>query len=512
MSIRQPTIKFVVDLHEHIACSMATGYAQASGLPGVVYVSAAPGLVNLMAGLYNARYTRMPLVALVDQQDTQILNDDPPLSGPLSEMAKSVCKWTCELRTGGEIARVIRRAFHEALTPPRGPTLIALPVNILPRLSAGHTIKPPQTAPLGSAETSFLRKAAKILVDAENPCVVVGNEVSQYRARKEAVALVEVLGCPAYGEPMPTGVNFPNRHPQYAGLLPVNLPQAHRLLQAHDVCLILGMQSRLPARAHEPPFIGNAAFVLQINVEAGLAGRSLPCHLVANADMVESLSRLRTEIQLLANPLWVTASKQRAAQTISRISEKKDSDERLFSLPKPADPISLDGLLRLLDKLRPETSSIVSDLNAYDFAVADALSFKSSASYFASNAGVGGWALGASLGVQLASPNHNVICLSASNSMAQALPGLASALDLKLPVKLLVVNAGFETVGFQPLKLHPKPGDFKGTRSTMKISDFALASGMEAKSISLAGEVEAALKEMFASSHPYLLEASLAIS
>jgi len=67
-------IKCIVASDEHTALNTAAGYAQASGLPGVVYLTAAPGLTMAMSGLYNAFQTRIPLVVLVEQQDTQIEN------------------------------------------------------------------------------------------------------------------------------------------------------------------------------------------------------------------------------------------------------------------------------------------------------------------------------------------------------------------------------------------------------------------------------------------------------
>lgn len=506
-----PQIRYVSALDEHTACAMATGYAQASGLPGVVYLTAAPGLTSAMTGLYNASNMRVPLIVLVDQQDTQILNDDPPLAGQLCQMAGSVSKWTCELKTGGEIARIVRRAFHEALAPPRGPVLLSLPVNILPRLSAGQSINPPQLAPLGSAEANFLRKAAKILVNAESPCLIVGNEVSQYRARKEAVALAEVLGCPAFGEPIPTGVNFPNRHPQYSGLLPINLPKAHRYLSAHDVCLILGMQTRLPARAHEPALIGDTPLVIQINVESHLTGRSSPCHLAAHADMAESISRLRTEIQLVADPAWVANSKQRAVETIGRIADRKQKDEEALIFPERQKPISLIWLLRILDKLRPEKSSVVSDLSAEGLDVSDILSLQNSSSYFASNTGVGGYGLGASLGVKLASPDEQtVICLTSNGSILRAPAGLATACQSGLNVKILTVNAQEEDlVGFQPYRLNPKPVVTKEAQALTKLSSLSQALGVPGKSISTIGEVETAFKEMLESKGAWLVEATI---
>ena len=281
--------------------------------------------------MYLAQRARVPLVVIADEQDTEILNDEQPLGGDLLGLTKPLAKWQCELRATSQIARNIRRAFHEALSPPKGPVLISSPVDLLIKLASGQTIPPPQTAPLGAADPNFCKKAAKALVSAKKPCIILGNEVSQFHGRKEAVTLTEVLGCPAYSEPLPTGVNFPNRHPHFAGVLPLEIDKASEMLESYDVFLVLGMQTRLAARGDEPPLFPPTAIVIQLNIEGGLSGRTLPCDLAATADIAESLARLRAEIQLIVDTNWVADGK--CAQ--NKPSPKSAKSARLWKRPSP---------------------------------------------------------------------------------------------------------------------------------------------------------------------------------
>lgn len=124
-------IHFLSALHDEVAGSMAIGYAQASGRPGVMAVMAAPGMASVQTALYTSLKARVPLVVLVDQQDSQILSDEPPLSADFLEMAKPLAKWACELKTHAEIPRLLRRAFHEANSPAKGPVVVSLPHNLL---------------------------------------------------------------------------------------------------------------------------------------------------------------------------------------------------------------------------------------------------------------------------------------------------------------------------------------------------------------------------------------------
>lgn len=503
-------IHFLAALHDDVATTMATGYAQASGRPGIVSLPGGPGLTSALSSLYNAYHGRVPLIVLADQQDTQILSEDPPLGADIGQMASGVTKWQCELKTAGEIPRIVRRAFHEALSPPKGPVIVSLPVNMLVKPSAGRTISPPQSSPLGAADASFLKKASKSLVQAHRPCVIAGNEVSQYRARREAVSLVEVLGCPAFSEPMPTGINFPNRHPQFGGVLPTDLHEANRLLANFDLILVLGMQTRIPARVHEPSLIPTSASVIQINIEPGLAGRTLPCHLSANADIAESLSRLRAEIQLIVNPDWVEAAKNRAQETISTIAKSKQSREESLVYPGTKAPISLFWLMRMLDVARPQQSIIVNDMLMTQTDPFSILSLESSSAYFAQNSGVWGYSPAAALGIAWASPDHVAIALTSDQSTLYYPQTLWTAAHYGLNTKFIVVNnQARRTFNIQIFDQQPTGSRLLLENPPFLFTSLAAAMNVPSAKITKMGDLEGSLTRMFETQGPYLLDVSV---
>jgi len=507
ITARRTELKFTSVAHEQIAANMAVGFAQASGRSGVVYVAGAPGLTNAMSALYNAHHSRIPMVILADQQDSQILNDDPPLSGDLVQLASGISKIAFELKTAGEIARTTRRAFHEALTSPRGPVLISMPANILLNQSPGVIMPPAGTSPLGAADASFLRKAAEELLRANNPCIVAGNEVSQYHARREVAALAEVLGCSVFVEPLPCGVNFSNRHPQYAGMLSLNLHEAHRTLQDFDVALLLGVQTRMAPREKEPALLSRDTFVIQINLEAGLAGRSIACNLYANADIAESLSRLRAEIQLISDSTWVTEANIRAKKVIDDLAAKQNAFEEALVPPQGDDDITVFWLTRFLDHWRPENSSIISDLSADAIQVEEVLSLQSSSAYISTSGGIAGYALAASIGAQMASPKSMIICLTSAQSFMHAPQAVATAAHLKLPLKFLVVRGPTRAgIGYQRTHIYERPNLLKDDMGTENLAQVAGSLGAPAVRISKIAEIEPALKGWFKQKAPSLIE------
>lgn len=492
-------------LHTSIAGSMALGYAQATSRPAVMMVPAGYGVAECLPTLFNAKQARIPLIVLADQQDSQIFNDDPPLAVDDLALAAPFAKWTCEVKTASEVPRIIRRALHETLCAPKGPVLISLPVNMLLRPALGKSIASIQSSPIGPADPSFLTRAAKMITAAAKPVLICGNEVSQYRARQESVVLAEVLGCPVFSESVPTGVNFPNRHPLYAGVLPLDLFKAHKLVEESDLAIVLGMQLRLPPKSDEPSLFGRNTQVVQINVEPQLAGRTLQCNLAANADIAETLSRLRAEIQLLVNSQWVADARTRAQQNISKIAKVKQQFEETLNYPDASTPVPLFWLYRVLDSVRPQKSTIVTDLVSGPTTPIDVMSLETSSSYYSINSGVEGYAVAAGMGVQLASPESDVVCITSDHSLLQNPQALWTAAHYNLNVKIVVVN----TIGTSNFNLQ-LPGlsrvNIPLEHPQVFFPDLANSMSVKSAHVLTMAQLEPALTKMFDVDGPFIVD------
>jgi benzoylformate decarboxylase len=516
LSKTRNNVTVVNTLSELTAVFMAVGYGLASSRAPVVILPAGQGLVSCLAAIYTAARIHVPLVIIQDDLTTPVLNDDPPLTVDSVSIAKPLCKWAAQARNAHEIPRLVRRAFTEAMAPPRGPVFLSIPIDILHQPATAELISPPHTSPLGSADHNFILKTARSLVAAQSPAIIAGNEVSQFRARKEAATLAEVIGCPVYSEPMPTGVNFPNRHPQFAGVLPLNLALAREKLAAHDLVLMLGMQTRLPSSQSEPGLLSSRCSVIQINVEPTLAGKSLPCIAAANADVAETLSRLRAEIQLIADAKWCTAAKGKAQNTIDAVSKDRQNLEEELIYPKPDEAVSLFWLLRILDGARPTSSIIVTDLVGTKWDPSFVMSLEGSSSYFASNSGVDGFAAAAALGTQWASLENPVVAITSDQSLLQCPQALWTAAHYNLNVKFIVVNSRGANNLASDFELYVSDAGNESTQFPLDKPEIefpllAQSMGVSSATVSTMGALEAALTKVFEDKSPRLLDVRIAL-
>lgn len=228
--------RYILGLHEGVAVAMADGYAQASGEVAFLNLHAAPGLGNALGALYTALKNRSPLVVAVGDQDRRHRFRAPLLSGPLVEMAKPVSKAAWEVSRAEDLPEALERAFHLALTPPRGPVVVAVPMDVWEE----EAPPPPLKALLPPGPPQGLEGLAEALSQAENPALVLGTGAHAPAARRASLQLAERLGAPVFSDPISPRHAFPTNHPLYRGVLPPLAASLRERLAPFDLVLVAG--------------------------------------------------------------------------------------------------------------------------------------------------------------------------------------------------------------------------------------------------------------------------------
>src|SRR3712207_2779769 len=121
---------YVLGLHEAVVVAMADGFAQASGNAAFVNLHTASGMGNGMGSLVTAWHNRAPLVVTAGQQTRQMLALEPWLVNlDATELPRPYVKWSHEPSRPEDVPAAIERAHHLAMTPPRGPVFVSIPMD-----------------------------------------------------------------------------------------------------------------------------------------------------------------------------------------------------------------------------------------------------------------------------------------------------------------------------------------------------------------------------------------------
>jgi acetolactate synthase-1/2/3 large subunit len=127
--------------HEILAVALASGYYKASGRAQAVFLPTGLGVLHGAMALRTALQERTPMVVLSPDTLTygEVPEFDPgpewpsllvDLYGPARDGELCV-KWAKEAKTPGDLVNELRRALYLCEAVPRGPTLLAIPFDLL---------------------------------------------------------------------------------------------------------------------------------------------------------------------------------------------------------------------------------------------------------------------------------------------------------------------------------------------------------------------------------------------
>src|SRR5215475_3267113 len=174
-----PQIEYVMALHEGVAVTAASYYAQASGRVAFANLHVAPGLGNGIGSLYGALKANSPLVVTAGQQDTRMRLANPILAHDLVAMAAPVTKWSVQIERADEIAAVLRRAFKVATDAPKGPVFVALPIDVLEQETSVVAVLPDRLWRAVHPDPAGVAEIASLLLKSQSPVIVAGDDVAR---------------------------------------------------------------------------------------------------------------------------------------------------------------------------------------------------------------------------------------------------------------------------------------------------------------------------------------------
>jgi acetolactate synthase I/II/III large subunit len=201
--------EFITALHEESAVTMAHGYGKAEGKPMCALLHGTIGVQHAAMSIYQAYYDRTPILMLAGRDEGFIAAHT---AHDMAGMVRSYTKWDAQPKTLEESLTAIQRAYNEAITPPCGPTLVILDIEL--QKEEAKTMKTPAYQPprFTSIESGQAKDIAKALLDAQNPRIAVGR-LRTPQGVKNAVELAELVGASTTTAATNGPMSFPQRHP-----------------------------------------------------------------------------------------------------------------------------------------------------------------------------------------------------------------------------------------------------------------------------------------------------------
>ncbi len=436
---QRPELKMIVALQEGQATCMAQGYELASGKTAALMLPSI-GIPNAMSNLYNAWKDRSAIAVFSDGSETETSGRDGfQQVDDWLQPTEQFTKWRWQVDYPERIGEMVRRAFKLAGTPPGGPVYIRLPSNVLGAEQVTQTIYPQSdfAVPVQmEPKSDLIEKAARLLLEAEHPMINVGGEVTRANAGDDLVELAELLSIPvAQGHSM--FGDFPFKHPLFAGFYSLGFPRGARQT---DVLLNLG--GHMPDASIMTASVPSQTTVIDTRVEFNKIANLYPTDIAIAAGSKETIRALIDTIKEMATTSRLQTVAAERLETATEDFEAATLRQQTRAQTTWNDsPIQLDRLCYEMDQALDETAIFVSEgggktpYNWLDFS-------QGKKSLIGRTTGHAlGWGVGASLGVKIARPDQQVVCMVGDGAMLFGqLESLWTASRYEIPVIIVVLN------------------------------------------------------------------------
>jgi acetolactate synthase-1/2/3 large subunit len=442
---------------------MADAYARVTGKIGVVTAQNGPAAALLVPPLAEALKASIPILALV--QDVSAEHTDRNAFQDLDHigMFTAVTKWVRRVSDVSRLEDYIDQAMTAACTGRPGPVVLMLPADIL-------------LQPYGSAKRSYslghypldrttsakerIEEAAELLLNAKNPIVIAGGGVHLSAAHHELAAFQEHCHLAVATTVMGKG-SVDETHPLSVGVMTYflgpNGSARHQrpLLKNADVVLLIGTRTNQNGTDSWKLYPKNATFI-HLDIDGNEVGRNYESkRLVGDAKL--TLAALN-EAMLKGNLEQRKKSRPALEKKISegRAAYLKESESVRNAQSMPVRP---ERIMQEIQSNLTAESIVVADASYSSIWIANYLVALKAGMRFITPRGLAGlgWGFPMALGVKVAKPEKEVICVVGDGGFGHVWSELETAARMGIKVTLILINNGI--LGYQKHAENVKFGD-----------------------------------------------------
>lgn len=194
----------IVDVrHEQTAAHAADGYARQTGKLGCVVTTAGPGCTNAVTGVATAFRSESPILHIGGQSSLMQHKMGSLQDLPHVDMMTPITKFASGVFSTERVADMITMAARECFSGAYGPSYLEIPRDILDAEVPVERAVVPQPGSYRASVKSIgdpadIEELADILIEAERPAVLLGQQVWSSGGHEEAIEFVRALDIPAY--------------------------------------------------------------------------------------------------------------------------------------------------------------------------------------------------------------------------------------------------------------------------------------------------------------------------
>jgi acetolactate synthase-1/2/3 large subunit len=441
---RQKAFQHILVRHEQGATHAADGYSRATGKPGVALVTSGPGATNAITGLATAYMDSIPLIVISGQVQSHLIGTDSFQETDMIGISRPIVKHSFMVQDAEDIPRIIQEAFYIATSGRPGPVVIDIPKDKTDP-SKLYQYRRMKQVTLRSYQPRVLphpgqiKKASKNLLSAERPVIYAGGGVILGDAHKELIALNKILKAPVTNTLMGLGA-YPASDKHFMGMLGMHgTYQANMAMHNADVILAVG--ARFDDRiTNTPSLFAPKARIIHIDVDPASISKIINADIPIVGQVKESLAALTKEIKRSKLKIDSEALDSWSTQ-ISSWRKKHGLNYELYLQKTKSKMIMPQVVVQELYHATKGNAYVTSDVGQHQMFVAQYYHFNKPRRWINSGGlGTMGFGLPAAMGVKLAYPKQEVVCVTGEGSIQMCIQELSTCLQYNLPIKIININ------------------------------------------------------------------------
>lgn len=454
-SLKNSSIKLIVNRHEQGAGFMAATYGRLTGKPGVCLATLGPGATNLVTPAAYAQLGGMPMMMITGQKPIKKSKQARFQIIDVVDMMRPVTKYTKQIVNSNNIASQVREAFRIAIEEKPGAVHLEFPEDIAQEECedlvfdvVGHIIPKP--------DDRAVSKAVEMINKSKLPLLLIGAGANRKVTCDALGKFVDKTGIFFFTTQMGKGV-IDERHQQYLGTAALSSNDfVHAAIDAADLIINVGHDV-----IEKPPFFMKKGEkeVIHVNFSPAEVDPVYFPQLNVVGDITSSVNKLGEGIQIQDS--WDFSFFKKIKKEVAGHLSKYFEDERFPMLPQ-----------RLINLLRNKLASqdiVTLDNGIYKLWFARNYTCHQPNTLLLDNALASmGAGLPSAMMAKILNPGKNVISVCGDGGFMMNSQEIETSVRLGLHLTVIILNDSAygmikwkqEDMGFEDFGLDYKNPDF----------------------------------------------------
>jgi acetolactate synthase-1/2/3 large subunit len=503
-------IRHILPRHEQAGTHAADGYARATGRVGVCLATSGPGATNTVTGIATAYMDSIPMVIITGQVPTPLIGNDAFQEVDIIGITRPCTKHSFLVRDVKDLALIMKKAFYIARTGRPGPVLVDLPKDV--QIAQTEFVYP-ETVEIRSYKPTLgghprqVEKAMAMMLESRRPVMYVGGGAVLGNAADELTTLARMLTMPVTTTLMGLG-SFPENDPHSLGMLGMHGAYCANMAMT-NADLIIAIGARFDDRvtgklATFAPY----AKIIHVDVDPTSIKKNVRVDLPIVGDVKDVLTKMIKQADKF---------KDKVAEFKTALGPWHDDiagwkEKHPIGYKNSTTVIKPQFVIQKLRELSDADAIISTDVGQHQMWTAQFFQFNKPRTLLTSGGlGTMGYGLPSAMGAQAAFPGRQVITICGDGGVQMNIQEMATLVQNKLPVKIVILNNNFLGMVRQWQELFFDKR-YSSTCMELPIDFVKLADAYGAKGFSTSkpSDVEKIIKQGFKEKGPVIMEFKIA--